>query len=89
MKDYKGVALYAAGALTVFVLQWGINALHGTTTDAGAVVFNTCMKAHTETNGASEKACGDAQNMFKYEFICDPQELGGGCWVEKNEQLSE
>lgn len=88
LKDFKGVALYTAGAITVFALQWGFSSLHGTTTDTGALVYSTCM-ASRNGDRKTERQCGDVQDRYKYEFLCDGIEASSSCWVERNTELSD
>ncbi|MES1987278.1 MAG: hypothetical protein V4440_04470 [Pseudomonadota bacterium] len=42
--------------------------------------YNICIKAHFETSGASEQACGNAQDRTHTEFICNQD--GTYCWLE-------
>jgi hypothetical protein len=39
-----------------------------------------CMRAHNETDGDSEEACGLAQDQTRTEFLCS---RSGTCWVEQ------
>lgn len=39
-----------------------------------------CQTAHNEINGASEQACGNAQDATHTEFLCDS--TGKYCWLE-------
>ncbi len=41
--------------------------------------YKTCLVAYHETDGASEKACGDAQDATSTEFLCNRE---GYCWLE-------
>lgn len=42
--------------------------------------YKLCMGAHRETNGASESACGAAQDRTSTEFVCN--QTGDYCWLE-------
>lgn len=42
--------------------------------------FNVCLAAHAEVSGASENACGLAQDRTHTEFLCNNN--GQYCWLE-------
>lgn len=42
--------------------------------------YAVCMTAHNEINGASEDACGSAQDRTHTEFLCN--QTGQYCWLE-------
>jgi len=48
-------------------------------------VYNVCWKQHFETNGWGEAYCGELQDQYKIEFLCN--KTGDKCWTEKNDQL--
>lgn len=89
LKDFKGVALYTAGALTVFAVQWGVNALHAYEQTPQAQVLAVCNDSRLVNDGAKEEKCGDLQDLYNYEYLCDGIEASSSCWVEKNDNLSD
>lgn len=42
--------------------------------------YTICLEAHSELDGASEAACGSAQDATHTEFLCD--KTGAYCWLE-------
>lgn len=42
--------------------------------------YQICLKAHSEISGASENACGQAQDRTHTEFLCN--QTGHYCWLE-------
>lgn len=42
--------------------------------------LTTCQVAHENIDGASEQACGDAQDRTGTEFVCN--QTGEACWLE-------
>lgn len=44
--------------------------------------YSICMKAHGESSGASEEACGNAQDATHTEFICSSAASNANCWLE-------
>lgn len=51
-------------------------------------VYSTCMAGHYDTTADLEQRCGDIQDKYGYEFLCndttglDPY-VYSQCWVEK------
>lgn len=41
--------------------------------------YKLCVAAYRETNGASEAACGAAQDRTSTEFVCNQS---NNCWLE-------
>lgn len=46
------------------------------------LVQMTCDKAHHEFSGASEEACGQAQDSTDTEYLCASAQPDASCWVE-------
>lgn len=42
--------------------------------------YSVCLTAHTQVSGASEQACGRAQDATHTEFLCD--KTNAYCWLE-------
>lgn len=42
--------------------------------------YAMCVTAHSEDSGASEEACGNAQDLTSTEFVCN--NVGRYCWLE-------
>lgn len=60
------------------IIGLGIN--RAATQTASADVYAACMEAHYETDGASEQHCGDLQDKYNIEFLCN--QTGTECWTE-------
>lgn len=52
------------------------------TDSAAGTVQAICDKAHREISGASEQACGSAQDVTHTEYLCDSIGFAAHCWVE-------
>lgn len=84
MKDHLiNLGLTASLALLIWVV---IAQHHQAQTNAAAAqrveyVQTTCDKAHREYSGASEAACGEAQDATNTEYLCTA-EPNASCWVE-------
>ena len=53
---------------------------HAAANNAAQEVYAACMQAHFETDGPSEQHCGDLQDKYNIEFLCD--RTGANCWTE-------
>jgi hypothetical protein len=90
LKEHRGVYNFALGAIVVFATIALFNGLHGTTTDTGRIVYDTCMNSrYVARDNGQEDLCGQAQDLYKYEFLCDGIEASSSCWVESNDKLSK
>jgi hypothetical protein len=76
----------------VALIGLGIGAIAGLTmagrmpgnmkTDQRAYVQSICDRAHDEISGASEEACGKAQDEMGIEYLCTSRTNDGYCWTE-------
>lgn len=82
MSDNKIVALFFAGlAVLAFVVVGQYNASrHELAASKVEYVQTVCDIAHDEISGASEQACGDAQDQTGTEYLCN--HINTSCWVE-------
>lgn len=87
MKDFKGVALYAAGGFTAIATMFIIQGAQAYQTTPEAQVLRACNDSRLVNDGAKEELCGTLQDKFKLEFLCDGLEAESQCWTEKNNQL--
>lgn len=51
---------------------------------AAREVYAVCNSARQEMSGASEQACGDLQDKYNIEFLCEARnsEASNHCWTE-------
>lgn len=90
ISEHRGIYNFVLGAVVVFAVYGAFNVLHGTTTDKGAIVYKACMDSRYATpDNGQEDFCGQAQDLYKYEFLCDGIEASSSCWVELNDKLSK
>lgn len=73
--------LLIVGAIMAYWLITGLLINGNPPEPATTQVYDACISAHYETNGASEKRCGDLQDKYNIEFLCD--QTGTDCWVEQ------
>jgi hypothetical protein len=85
MKEINSLVRFAC-ILVVVTTQYilVIGAVKTARTAGGkAYTMAVCGPAHKINDGKSEKACGDAQDQYKLEFLCNSQGADAGCWVEE------
>lgn len=87
--EYKGPINFLAGFIVTLGVLAFFNSVHGTTNPEATMVYKACMSSRFENNGASEQKCGDMQDYYKYEFLCEDITPEAGCWVEKNDNLGD
>lgn len=61
------------------------HALNNAAANAAArEVYAVCNSARQEISGASENACGDLQDKYNIEFLCQANnsEASNNCWTE-------
>lgn len=46
-------------------------------------VMLMCSQSHDVHSYFAEKACGDAQDQYNLEFLCDGTSQQAACWVEE------
>lgn len=77
-------ALLSKAATVALLLMVGLilgAAINGAAArSAAAEVYAACMQAHYETDGPSEQHCGDLQDRYNIEFLCD--QTSTHCWTE-------
>lgn len=51
---------------------------------AAREVYAVCNSARQEISGTSEQACGDLQDKYNIEFLCEARnsEASNHCWTE-------
>lgn len=64
------------------ILGCSINA--AATDNAKREVYAVCNSARLELNGASEEACGQVQDKYNIEFLCEANNNlpATNCWTE-------
>lgn len=73
--------LYLITALLAVVILRGFDDAHKQLAASQVEYVQTiCDQAHNEINGASERACGDAQDKTNTEYLCNS--INTSCWVE-------
>lgn len=52
--------------------------------NAAREVYAVCNSARQEISGISEQACGDLQDKYNIEFLCQANnsEASNNCWTE-------
>lgn len=80
-------SIITAVIVTLFavVLYLGLFSEIQKSTRAGgeAYTMQVCGQAHKISDGKSEKACGDAQDQYNLEFLCNARGADAACWVEE------
>lgn len=77
MKQYQLIAITILLAVFGFImLQVGKQVQVANMHEA----YSLCLTAHAEVSGASETACGNAQDKTHTEFLCD--KTNSYCWLE-------
>lgn len=41
-----------------------------------------CDRSHVTVNGSLEKACGEVQDKYNTEYLCNGLKVDSFCWVE-------
>ena len=44
--------------------------------------LSVCNQAHKEINSFSENYCGELQDQYNLEFLCNDDRPSSHCWVE-------
>lgn len=83
LKDFKGVALYAAGGLTAIITMFAIQGVQAQQESPQGQVYKACQDSRLVIDGAKENACGDLQDKYNIEFLCDGLEAESHCWTEQ------
>jgi hypothetical protein len=47
-----------------------------------SLVKEACTSSNKVLDGDKERSCGELQDKYNMEFLCDEQAAGSHCWVE-------
>lgn len=76
--------------VTTVILAIGVGLIFGLALDRAAtenakkLVYNVCNDARLEVSGDSEEACGQVQDKYNIEFLCESNNwlASTHCWTE-------
>lgn len=79
------ILTWALVCLTSVVLYMGlfVQLQHSTQAAGRAYTMAVCSQMATGSDYKRVKACGDAQDQYKLEYLCNGDTVDSGCWVEE------
>lgn len=74
MNQFKYIAIGAASTAMLFIAFAPLS--------PDQQVKKACMESNRVISGEKEDKCGELQDKYNMEFLCEEQTAGAHCWVE-------
>lgn len=82
MRSFGSLATIALALMAGLIIGGAINS--AAANNAAAEVYAVCNSARQELSGASENQCGNLQDRYNIEFLCNANNSSADthCWTE-------